>query len=96
MLVNGYDRCPRCGRDLKNRVLIRLMDEKSKEIDFICFSEESWSWLQKTASKFGLNEEQAIHLLAELYIESVRIARIGKKYNVYYDEITKMLNLFHG
>ena len=96
MLVSGYNKCPSCGRDLKDRVLIRLLDEKAKEIDFICFSEQSWNWLQKTAEKFGLNESQTIHLFAELYIESIRILKIGKKYNVYFDELTKMLNLFHG
>ena len=96
MLINGYDKCPKCGRSLKDRVLIRLIDEKSNEIDFICFSEESWSWLEKTAKTFGLDEGQIIRLFSELYLESIRILRIGKKYNVYYDELTKMLNLFHG
>ena len=96
MMVDGYDKCPGCGRSLKDRVLVRLVDEKSKEVDFICFAEDSWNWLQKTAKKFGLNESQTIHLFAELYIESIRILRMGKKYRMYYDELTKMLNLFHG
>ena len=96
MIVDGYDKCPTCGKSLKNRVLVRLVGEKSKEIDFICFSDQSWNWLQKTAKKFGLDERQTVHLFAELYIESIRIQRIGKKYNLYYDELTKMLNLFHG
>lgn len=96
MLVDGYDKCPSCGRSLKNRVLIRLVDEQSKERDFICFSEESWNWLQKTAREFGLDESQIVHLFVELYIESVRISKLGKKYKIYYDELTKMLNLFHG
>ena len=96
MIVGGYEKCPGCGQDLKDRILVRLVDEKSKEIDFICFSEHSWNWLQKTAQKFGLDESQTIHLFAELYLESIRINRIGKKYRIYYDELTKMLNLFHG
>ena len=96
MLVDGFDKCPRCGRNLKDRVLVRLLDEKSKEIDFICFSEESWSWLQNTAKQFGLDEDQTIRLFAELYVESIRLLKIGKKYHVYYNEITKMLTLFHG
>ena len=96
MIVDGYSKCPGCGQPLKERVLIRLVDEKSKEIDFICFSEDSWGWIQQTAKKFGLDESQTIYLFAELYIESIRIDRIGKKYRIYYDELTKMLNLFHG
>ena len=96
MIVDGYAKCPTCGKSLKNRVLVRLVGGKSKEIDFICFSDQSWNWLQKTAKKFGLDERQTVHLFAELYIESIRIQRIGKKYNLYYDELTKMLNLFHG
>jgi len=96
MLVDGYEKCPACGRPLKDRVLVRLVDEKSREIDFICFSEESWNWLQKTAKNFGLDEGQVIRLFAELYLESVRIRMMGRKYHIYYDELTKMLNLFHG
>ena len=96
MLVDGYDKCPGCGKPLKDRVLIRLVDDKSKEIDFICFSEKSWNWLQNTAKKFGLNEGETIKLFAELYIESIRIHMMGKKYRMYYDELTRMLNLFHG
>lgn len=95
MLVDGYDKCPVCGRPLKDRVLVKLLD-KSKEIDFICFSEESWNWLHKTANKFGLDEREVIKLFAELYIESIRIRRIGSRYHIYYNELTKMLNLFHG
>lgn len=96
MLVDGYDRCPSCGRPLKDRVLVRLVDGQSKARDFICFSEQSWNWLQKTAKEFGLNEDQIVHLFLELYMESVRISKLGEKYNIYYDELTKMLNLFHG
>lgn len=96
MLVEGYDKCPSCGRPLKDRVLVRLVDEESKDIDFICFSEESWNWLQETAKKFGLDESQTIRLFAELYLESVRILKMGRKYHIYYGELTKMLNLFHG
>ena len=96
MIVDGYDRCPTCGRSLKNRVLVRLVGEGSRAIDFICFSDQSWNWLQKTAKKFGLDGSMTVHLFAELYIESIRIQRIGKKYHIYYDELTKMLNLFHG
>lgn len=96
MLIDGYDKCPSCGRSLKNRVLIRLVDEHSKERDFICFSEESWNWLQKTAREFGLDDGQIVHLFVELYLESVRISKLGEKYKIYYDELTKMLNLFHG
>jgi hypothetical protein len=96
MLVDGHDKCPTCGRPLGSRVLVRLVDDKSREIDFICFSEESWDWLQRTAEKFGVNEEQLIRLFAELYIESIRIRKMGLKYHVYYNELLKMLNLFHG
>lgn len=96
MLVDGYDKCPSCGRPLKDRVLIRLVDDQSKERDFICFSEKSWNWLQKTAKDFGLDEAKIVHLFVELYIESVRVSKLGKKYNMHYDELTKMLNLFHG
>jgi len=95
MLVDGYENCPSCGRPLKDRVLIRLVDEKSRERDFICFSESSWDWLQKTANKFGLDDKQIITLFVELYLESVRISKLGEKYKIYYDELTKMLNLFH-
>jgi len=96
MLVDGYDKCPTCGRKLRERVLVRLVDDKSREIDFICFSENSWNWLRGTAMKFGLNEDQIVNLFLDLYIESVRIFKIGKKYHIYYNELTKMLNLFHG
>jgi len=96
MIEESYDKCPRCGRSLKGRVLIRFLDQASKEVDFICFSEESWNWIQKTAKKFGLNENQIILLFTELYVESMRIQKIGKKYKMYYNELTKMLNLFYG
>ena len=96
MLVEGCEKCPSCGRDLKDRVLVRLMNEKSKEIDFICFSEESWNWLQRTTKKFGLDKDQTINLFAELYIESIRILRIGKKHKMNYGDLTKILSLFHG
>lgn len=96
MLVNGYDQCPTCGQPLKNRVLVRLVDDESRELDFICFSEKSWEWLQHTARKFGLDEEQIIRLFAELYIESIRMRKMGRKYHIYYNELVRMLNLFHG
>ncbi len=97
MLVDGYNKCPSCGRPLKDRVLIRLVDEQSeKDRDFICFSEQSWNWLQKTAKDFGLDQDKIVHLFIELYFESVRISKLGKKYNIYPDDLTKMLNLFHG
>ena len=96
MLIDGYDKCPSCGRSLKDRVLIRLVDEQSKERDFICFSEQSWNWLQKTAREFGLDEGKIVHLFVELYLESVRISKLGDKYKIYYNDLTKMLNLFHG
>jgi hypothetical protein len=76
--------------------LVRLVGGESKEIDFICFSEKSWEWLQKTAAKIGLDEDQTIKLFTELYLESLRLLIIGKKYHVYYDELTKMLQMFHG
>ena len=96
MLVDGYDKCPTCGRSLKSRVLVRLVDENSREVDYICFSEESWNWLQKTSKKFGLDDGQTIKLFTELYLESIRLLMIGRKYHIYYNELIKMLNLFHG
>ena len=78
MLVEGYDKCPSCGRPLKDRVLVRLVDKESKDIDFICFSDKSWSWLQKTAKKFGLDEGQTIRLFNELY-RTIRILKMGEK-----------------
>ncbi len=96
MLVEGYDKCPSCGKPLKDRVLVRLVDEESKDIDFICFSERGWNWLQRAAKKAGLDEDQTIRLFAELYLESIRILKVGKKHHVRYGELTKMLSLFHG
>ena len=96
MLVEGYDKCPTCGRPLKDRVLVKLVDEKSREVDYICFSEESWNWIQNTSKKFGLDEGQTIKLFSDLYLESVRLLMIGKKYHLYYQELIKMLGLFHG
>ncbi len=96
MQIEGYEKCPSCGKSLKDRVLVRLVDEKSDAIDFICFSEKDWDWMQKTTKKMGLSEEQTTNLFAELYLESIRLLKIGKKHKMRYSELAKMLKLFHG